>query len=450
MRKWALLSAAFAAVLAGCGGDGAGVGPGPGPGPQGSSVNRALMMGDGSAPARVEVTFNTGQGRAPGSPTAVLKRLNFVTDPLPPVIPPGDSRNNIDTLLNPARHLQLDGYTSQTIAVNIPLNNIGFSGPVNSRDISEYRLDIDSLLIEQAGGGFQTVSGPGGQPVLLELFPANIVGFAGRTSSIQIFLDDAMLNFDGVNVIFDRNLFEAVNLTDDGNGNFKMMAFIGDYIVFDITNVANKPTMSNASAATRVWFSGDSIALSGDVGTSAEAMEVLTPIAPPIEGLFLPPVVLPGGTGPGTYTLRQVDPRDLSNIARITALNGTWRDYVDPNPARSPFLNLGSFECFTFPQSLNQDRHDMVVLVRDGGGNITTMYFGEMDFGSNTFAIWPIDQVDDGDASNELNGDLSGLVDVNGSPTSNHKSVRSGTLTITGGIPPVGFQTTARFIVYRL
>ena len=32
-------------------------------------------------------------------------------------------------------------------------------------------------------------------------------------------------------------------------------------------------------------------------------MEVLTPIAPPIEGLFLPPVILPGGNGPGTYTL---------------------------------------------------------------------------------------------------------------------------------------------------
>jgi hypothetical protein len=428
--------------LAGCGGDGNGAGPGPGPGPQGSSVNRTLL----NKPGIIEVTFNTGQGRAPGSPTAVLKRLNFVDD----LFPPGDSRNNIDTLLNPSRNLQLDGYTSQTISVNVPMNNIGFSGPVSGRFFDEYRLDIDSLLIEQPGGGFQTVTGPGGQPVLLEIFPANILTLAGRTTSLQIFLDDAMLNFDGTDVIFDRDLFEQVNLTDDGNGNFKLMGFIGDYIVFDITNVANKPTMSDSSPATRVWFSGDSIALSGDVGSGPEAMEVLTPLAPPIEGLFLPPVVLPGGTGPGTYTLRQVDPRDLSNIARITALNGVWKDYVDPDTSRSPFLNLGTFECFTFPQSLNQDRHDMVVLVRDGGGNITTMYFGEMDFGANSFSIWPIDQVDDGDASNELDGDLSGLLDVNGSPTSNHRHVRSGTFTITSGIPPSGFQTSARFIVYRL
>ena len=389
-----------------------------------------------------------------------MKRLNFVAEPIPPTLPAGDSRNNIDTLLNPSRHLQLDGYTSQTVAVNVPMHGLGFSGPVNSRDIKEYRLDIDSLLIEQAGGGFQTVTGPGGQPVLLEIFPANILALAGRTTSVQIFLDDAMLNAEpnpnpppAWNILFDRNLFEQVNLTDDGNGNFKLMGFISDYIVFDISNVANKPTMSNASPATRVWFSGDAIALSGPPGSGpnpTRPMEVLTPIAPPIEGLFLPPVVLPGGTGPGTYTLRQVDPRDLSNIARITALTGSWKNYSDPDPARSPFLNLGTFEAFTFPQSLNQDRHDMVVLVRNGGGNITTMYFGEMDFGSNSFSIWPIDQVDDGNASNELDGSITGLLDVNGSPAGNHKSVRSGTFNITSGTPPPGFQTSARFIVYRL
>ena len=179
-------------------------------------------------------------------------------------------------------------------------------------------------------------------------------------------------------------------------------------------------------------------------------MEVLTPIAPPIEGLFLPPVILPGGNGPGTYTLRQIDPRDLSNIARITALTGTWKNYIESDPARSPFLNVGQFECFTFPQSLNQDRHDMVVFARDGSGNITTMYFGEMDFGSNSFAIWPIDQVDDGDASNEVNGTISGLLDVNGSPTINHRHVRSGTFAMTSGTIPSAFQSTGRFIVYRL
>ena len=92
----------------------------------------------------------------------------------------------------------------------------------------------------------------------------------------------------------------------------------------------------------------------------------------------------------------------------------------------------------------------MVVFARDGSGNITTMYFGEMDFGSNSFAIWPIDQVDDGDASNEDNGTISGLLDVNGSPTINHRHVRSGTFAMTSGTIPSAFQSTGRFIVYRL
>jgi hypothetical protein len=404
-------------------------------------------MGNGTAPGHIEVTYNTGQGRAPGSITAVIERLNFTDD----LFPAGDTRNNVDTILNPARHLQLDGYTSQAVSVNAPMADIGFSSPVNGRFFDDFRLDIDSLLVEQGDGSLLPVPGPGGNPILFETFPANILALAGRTTSVQVFLDDAMVTFDGVNVNFDRNLFEAVNLVDDGNGNMILMGFIGDYIVFDITNVANKPTMTSMAPATRVWFSGDSIALSGDVGSGAEPMEMLSPLPPPIEGLFNPPPSLPSGNGRGTYTLRQIDPRDLNNLARITSLSGTWQDYVHPNPALSPFLNVGTFECFTFPQSLNQDRHDMVMFARDLAGNITTFYFGEMDFGTNSFAIWPIDQVDDGDASNEINGTISGLLNVSGGPAATHRHVRSGNFTITTAGPlPAGFNTTGRFIVYRL
>jgi hypothetical protein len=422
----------------------------PPPGPGLSRVNTALLN---TGFGRVEITYNTGQGRAPGDLSAVIKRLNLEDD----LFPPGDSRNNVDTFLNPERRLGLGQYTSQTVAVNVPMTNLGFSGPVSGRTFVLFTLDIDRILRENSSGGFQTFNGPPNQPVIFEQFPANIFATSGRISSMQVFLDDAMITIQdmgpplGEQVVFDRNLFEAVNLADDGTGTPKLLAFLADYVVFDITNVANKPTMANSVPATRVWFSGDSIALSGDDGPNPEYMEVLTQIGAPIEGLFTRPVNIPGGgTTPGTYTLRQVDPRDLSLIARITALQGIWRNYVEPDPSRSPFLDVGTFECFMFPQSGSQNKQEIAMIARNGSGQITTMYFGEVNYSSNTFSVWPIDQVDDGEASNELTGTVSALLDRNGAPTSNPSHVRSGTFTFdTGGLPP-GFSASGRFIVYRL
>lgn len=412
-----------------------------------SSINPAIFTNSSGSFGRIEVTYNTGQGRAPGSLTAVISRLNLVDE----LFPIGDSRNNVDTLLNPERHLGLDAYTSQTISVGVPMSNLGFSGPVNGRLFESFPLDISRFLEEQFDGSFQVVNGAGGPASLLETFDTHLLALAGRTTSLQLFVDDAMITAPGIGIDFDRDLFEAINLVDDGTGNFVLLGHIADYVVFDISSVGSKPTMSNSISATRVWFSGDGIALSGPVGAGSEYMEVLTPLPPPVEGVFNPPVPLPGGIGPGTYTLVQDDPIDLAGLAKITALRGTWRNYSDANTAQSAFLNLGSYECFTFPQSLDQDKHDMVVVARNGAGTITNLYFGQMDFDSNSFAIWPISQVDDGDASNEINGSISGLLDRNGGSPSTNRHVRSGTFTITTAGPlPSGFAQTGRFIVYRL
>lgn len=447
MRKWALILASLSVVLVGCElngrSDSDGGGGGGGGGVTQSSANTTLL----NTPGRIEVTYNSGQGRAPGSPTAVINRIRFVDE----LFPGGDSRNNVETVLSPPRNLQLDGYTSQNVVVNVPLSNLGFSGPVNGRTFDTFRLDVDKLLIELPGGQFQEVTGPGGQPAVFELFDSRVLALAGRTTSMQIFLDDAMLNFDGFDIVFDRSLFELANLVDDGNGNMIVNAHLADYIVFDISNVPNKPTMSNAVPATRVWFSGDAIALSGAVGSGPEYMEVLTPLGPPIEGLFSPPSQLPGGTSPGTYTLRQVDPRDLSNLARITALTGTWKNYYEPNNlSKSPFLNLSNLEAFAFPQSADEDLFDLVVVSRNAAGNITNLYFGQMDMGGNTFSIWPIDQVDDGNASNEVDGVITSKLDRTGGAAASSRHVRSGNISITSGGVPAGFSSTMRFIVYRL
>lgn len=452
MRKWGLFFAAAAAVLVGCDGSsgqsGVGGGGGGGGGVVLSSINPAIFSNSSGAFGRVEVTYNTGQGRAPGSLTAVLNRLSLVDD----LFPAGDSRNNVDTFLNPERNLGLGAYTSQSINLNVPISVSGFSGPVNGRLFESFTMEFNRFLEEQFNGSLEVLTDNFGNPLTLtEVFGANILALAGRTTSLQVFIDDAMITAGTNTINFDRDLFEAVNLVDDGNGNMILLARLSDYVVFDITNVPNKPTMSNSVPATRVWFSGDNIALSGDVGSGSEYMEVLTELPPPIEGVFNPPVPLPGGIGPGTYTLLQNDPVDISGMAKLTALRGTWRNYSDANTSQSAFLNLGAYECFTFPQSLDESKHDMIVVARNGAGAITNLYFGQMDLGNNTFSIWPIDQVDDGDASNELEGTVSGLLDRNGGIPSTHRHVRSGAFTITTpGALPSGFAQTGRFIVYRL
>ncbi|HRK20596.1 MAG TPA: hypothetical protein PLX06_02225 [Fimbriimonadaceae bacterium] len=450
MRKWGLLFAAAAAVMVGCDGGSGSSGVGGGGGGGGvtlSSINPAIFSNSSGAFGRVEVTYNTGQGRAPGSLTAVVDRLSLVDE----LFPIGDSRNNVDTFLNPSRNLGLDAYTSQSVMVNVPMSNLGFSGPVNGRFFDSFTLSFARFLEEQFNGSLQTVTDNlGNVETLDEVFGANILALAGRTNSLQVFIDDAMITADSNGITFDRDLFEAVNLVDDGSGNMILLGHIADYVVFDISSVASKPTMSNSVPATRFWVSGDNFALSGDVGAGSEYMEVLTPLPPPIEGVFNPPVPLPGGIGPGTYTLLQNDPVDISGLAKIAALRGTWRNYSDANTSQSAFLNLGTFECFTFPQSLDQDKHDMVVVSRTAGGTITNLYFGQMDFDSNSFSIWPIAQVDDGDASNEVSGTISGLLDRNGGTPSTNRHVRSGTFTITGGGVPAGFASSGRFIVYRL
>ena len=179
-------------------------------------------------------------------------------------------------------------------------------------------------------------------------------------------------------------------------------------------------------------------------------MEVLTPLAPPIEGLVSPPQNQPI-VAPGTYSLRQIDPRDLSGIARITSLQGIWRPYTDPtDPTRSLILNVSQFECFTLPHGEDNEKQEMLFIARDLAGNITDMYFGEVNFDDGTFAAWPIENVDDGDPSNEVDGVVTDYVYRSGIPSPTFKDIRSATFAFTTGTIPSTFQSSGNLLVVRL
>ena len=70
---------------------------------------------------------------------------------------------------------------------------------------------------------------------------------------------------------------------------------------------------------------------------------------------------------------------------------------------------------------------------------------------ASTIQAFPIDQVDDADASNDITGTVTNLKDKNGNLTADPKLVRSGhyTLAAGGGAVPGNFSTSGRFVVYR-
>lgn len=421
-------------AVTGCGGNGhdAGGAGGGGGGPLVSRVNDAKM----SSPGVIYTTYLSGQGRAPGSQSAQLKRLTYT---------PLDFDNPVETVLNPAVLVQLDGYTHNTItlanAQTLPGND--------SRLYDTFTLSIQKILQDTGDPSnpyveFGNPNDPNA-PILEEPFPLHLRSFNGRQSIVQIFLDDAMVHHDGVSLSFDQALFELANI-DPTDGVIK--GFLSDYLRFDLTSMpaGQRPNLISpegmGATADAVYFSGDSIAMSADVGGD-RVFEVLTPLGHIAGQWRLPTPLTPDF---GTYTLLEVDPRILPvpNAQRIVSLQGIWRNYSDM------ILDLGTVEMFALPNSDDSDDQDAVMIQRDGSGAISAMYFGFVNYGTGQFSMFPIDQVDDGAAGNELTGTVSGFLDAGGGSVAgaNPTKIRSGTFTFSGGAP-AGFPASGRFLVFR-
>lgn len=432
VKKWAFLLASAWAIVAvsGCGG-GAGSGGGGGGGaPVGglSQVNTSLLNTDGI----LEVTYNTGAGRAPGSITAVVGRVYAE-----------DLFGRVETVLIPERSLLLDGYTSQRIDVPVPAG--GFSVAISSRSFEEFFLEIARLRVENDLGGFTTISGPGGAPIVLSSFPMQVRSFPGRRSGITVFLEPGMFEIDGSEVTFDEDLFEILNFTGG-----RIVGSFSDFLAFNISGVANKPLMSDSTPATRVFLSGDHVALAGPQSAASVPFEVVVPGDDPLEGLVSNPPASPNNA-PGTYVIRQIDPRDLTNEARIIARQGIWRPFTIPgNVSRSPIIRPGPFECILMPRNSDDEVVSMVLFSQSTVGNVNELYYGTADLESGEFEVYPIASYVAGSTAGALSGTLNGFVFRPGILTPTFRDVRSGTFVVENGTLPATFQQTGRFIVFRL
>lgn len=423
LRKWAFLISTVAAVaVIGCGGGGGGTSNGSGGGNNGGGGNLSSVNLP-AVPGLVSFQYLTGQGRAPNSLVAKIDDITLT-----------DVDNQIvDDPLTVNLQLGLNVYSNAIGNVDVPVA-VG----ANSRVFNQFELKISTL-----SDGNVTYTGPGGQNAIDTNFDATFLAQTGRQTILPVLLDDQMITVDiSGNPVLDTNLFQSSNYDPIAN---RMLGFYSDYVQFDLSGMAtsSKPSLSGGSIANRVYFSGDNIAISE--GGSNGVIEVLTPTGI-IGGTFTPKITNPI-PAPGTYTLLANDPRDVTNTAKIASLAGIYRSYTEV------FANVGTFEAFVFPNTAEDLQPDCVMFTRDGNGNITSFYFGGIDYDQGTVSIFPINQVVTGDSSNEIDGTISAFKDANGNDvgtvatSSVEASVRTGTFTLSN--PPAGFPATGRFLVFR-
>lgn len=446
MKKWPLfLLGSAAIVVIGCGGVGSGkhttsttttTG-------NGDSIATVNLAGPGGVvpPPFVNIDYVTGQGRAQGDIVANIGPTNLI-----------DANGNIATIPLPQYlNLLLNGYTQQIESLDITTNR-----NANSNFYTIFELIIPQIqILDDQNNVSQTITGPNGSYFVDHQFAAKIPAFPGRQTALNVYLDDAIIAVDPNtgNYTFNVNQFLNSNTTA---GDPSVIGWLSDYVQFDISHMAaaNRPLLADGvTPASWVFFSGEDQRYGASPpisGSSTQGFTVYTPVGT-LTGTIQGPNQI---ANYGSYTLRVPDPRDLSNKAKITALQGIYR------PVAQVMNNLGTFEVITFPHAGDDQSQDMIMMVRDANGNITNMYFGIVNLGStvlgggagdipaDSFAVYPIANLATGDISGQITGTVSAFSDSSGATTTVPQNARAGRYSMSGTLP-AGFRTSGRFIVFR-
>lgn len=402
---------------------------------------------DPSVPGFFDVYLLPGQGRAPGSITARIHVIRFISDlgeiaedPLP-----------IDI------NLKLDGFNIQNRGFNTDdLQNPGPPYPV-SRTFDTLDLTFTGFQIEDDFGNQQDVPASPFQETFLD--SGEFTAYRGRTTAMQFYMNDSMIDLSTqgpLTASLNRALFLDANRNPETG---KMRGFLSDYLQFDISAVPNRPTMPSPlqfppqeSRASKVFATGDSFAI-GDkdprgVNGSNGLFVYLTPSSF-FEGFYRPQDAT---TQVKSYELKQADPTVVGELRLITALKGKYRDYTEV------FTNLHDTEFILLPKSGDGPKQDAIVLKRSGG-TIVNMWFGTVDFsgsGSPTFRIYPIKNLYPASTAGEIRGtlpanDLVGVGEQSVSiGTANYwRNVRYGTFKF-DSTAPSGLTKTGDFVVFRI
>lgn len=454
MSNWKfLLLAAIAAAAVGCGGSGGGGsnGGGGGGGGGGTGGSTATVLLPNTDPGHLHFVYfpgpavDTTQPVDPSDLTAFvvdtdISLLDLNNNPVAPAL--GSISVQLDLLnglLDPTG-FDLGHYTAPYIGtVDVP-----FSSGDDSRVFPAFPLSL-SL-------GWNSISPVPAFPSPLTL-DANFLVEPSRHTVLQLFLDFQMVSLDASNQpVVDTGLIQSANIEPITG---KVPGFFSDFVMFDISNMspALKPMLSNGSIGNRVFVSGDNFALSE--GGATGVFEILTPTGL-FDGAFnttssIFSLLQTITTTPGVLTAKVPLPTNLDNIGKMTAIQGTFRNWTDVIGTPS------SFEAIVFPNSVRGFQSDMVMVQRDTGtGNITNLFFGGVDYQAMAWEAFPIADVAIGDSTNMISGDITGLFDGSGTDVGTvdssdvEEAIRTGTYTLTGSAP-TGFSvpSAGKFIVFR-
>lgn len=313
--------------------------------------------------------------------------------------------------------VQLDGYT---------INSLGFTERIAAgtatRSFSEFPLQITRLEeVNNLGTGTTTLFN--GNFTVSPAIPVNVRLLPGRTTTLNLKLNDAILNWDTTTsaITFDRFQFELENENPvDGRVN----GFLSDYVAYDLRSMtAARPRMSNGQFAERILFSGDSVALAfgNDSNGSLEVLPATTGVDVRFQGIIREPQQVADRVAPGTYAITEPDPRNPldPNASVLTAMQGTWRAHTDVlDYTRAP-----QFAMVVIPNSEDAfptaDGADgfQVLAYSHVNGNVRVMYQGRVRFTSASAGVvemWSVDQIADATPNNPAIGTINNFELRNG------------------------------------
>lgn len=407
MKRWWLgaLAIGAMAVLIGCGGRDARSGviiPGDG---EGRLVPTFVL----NEPGTVSTFFLSGQGRRQQtSQIAQIRQFRYESSA-------GDFIPDLDYIVNLPLRIKLDEYRDNDRRYTVPV-------PPGRSFRAFDLLPFEVFAIEEVDANGVITPLTSTSPAVLAdpPFPLRLAVFRGRTTSVQINLDDAILSFDPARgVLFDTALFEVRNL-DVQTGTIR--GFFSDYVAFDLSDMpdSERPELSSGLFADRVLFSGDGICISRGLGPNSE-FEFLNPVL--IEaGKIFGSVDIGGVPSGGTFNLLEDDPRELNDLnipelAKLTALKGTWRPHNQAIISRDIVTAVAfpnTDEAFLTPGELVEQQ--FVIYQENRAGRVNAMWQGVVRYEGTRgeFSVWPISQVDDADAANRVDGVVENLQYLNG------------------------------------
>jgi hypothetical protein len=484
-RNWAFLCVAVVGVaLFGCGGHSSSSSNTTTTGTTGSSRPASATVSIPNEQTGVAfIDFLSGQGRDAGDLYVNIEDL-LVTDSFHQVT---DQRNSSSPI-----RLDLDQYQIQYATIDV--NTTG----LDSETFDSFTFIPFSFATEQTDGTVALNPSDSGYiapdpSISANPLPIRLTVFPGRDSIMPVFLSSAMFaqtsaGTEGFSpqppVSGTQTNFQIVNEPSSGDPTTsgKIVGFLSDYIQFDIGSsayVGTRPTLHAGTVATHFYMSGDGYAESDDPvnpstgdyssATVGGIFEELTyDPTNPVDGNLAQPGALtqtgsstpfPTSNFPGTYSLQQANPTDLTGLSRITSMYGRWRNIKD-----LAVLSRTTFDLIIFPNSAESYTKNVpadCVAFTHNGNTITNMYAGFAYFtgsggGTPEANLFPLPYFANPTvftgATGEVDFDLSSFVNANGTAVSYEPDIRNGLFQVDAHSPsslPSGFASSGSFVVFR-